>query len=43
MVVVDGGEQQILDILEIARSHQTRITLVLDFIHVLEYLWKAAH
>lgn len=42
-VLVDGGEQQLLDILEIARSYQARITLVLDFIHVLEYLWKAAH
>ena len=30
-------------ILEIAQSYQARITLVLDFIHVLEYLWKAAH
>jgi hypothetical protein len=43
VVVVDGGEQQLLDILDIARSYQARITLVLDFIHVLEYLWKAAH
>jgi hypothetical protein len=43
VVVVDGGEQQLLDILDIARSFQARITLVLDFIHVLEYLWKAAH
>jgi len=43
VVVVDGGEQQLLDILDIAGSFQARITLVLDFIHVLEYLWKAAH
>ncbi len=43
VVVVDGGEQQLLDILDIARSYQARITLVLDLIHVLEYLWKAAH
>ena len=43
VVVVDGGEQQLLDILDIARSYQARITLVLDFIHILEYLWKAAH
>jgi hypothetical protein len=43
VVVVDGGEQQLLDILETARSYQAKITLVLDFIHVLEYLWKAAH
>jgi hypothetical protein len=43
VVVVDGGEQQLSDILDIARSYQARITLVLDLIHVLEYLWKAAH
>jgi hypothetical protein len=43
VVVVDGGEQQLIDILETARSYQAKITLVLDFIHVLEYLWKAAH
>ena len=43
VVVVDGGEQQLLDIIETARSYQANITLVLDFIHVLEYLWKAAH
>ena len=43
VVVVDGGEQQLLDIIETASSYQANITLVLDFIHVLEYLWKAAH
>lgn len=43
VVVVDGGEQQLMDILEIAESYRARITLVLDFIHVLEYLWKGAH
>jgi len=43
VVVVDGGEEQLNDILEIARSYRAQITLVLDFIHVLEYLWKAAY
>jgi hypothetical protein len=43
VVVVDGGEQQLSYILDIAQSYQARITLVLDLIHVLEYLWKAAH
>ena len=43
VVVVDGGEQQLFDIIETARSYQAEITLVLDFIHVLEYLWKATH
>ena len=43
VVVVDGGEQQLLDILDIAETYQAKITLILDLIHVLEYLWKAAH
>jgi len=43
VIVVDGGEDQLNDILEIARSYRAHITLVLDFIHVLEYLWKAAY
>jgi hypothetical protein len=43
VVVVDGGEQQLLDILDMIETYQAKITLVLDFIHVLEYLWKAAH
>jgi len=43
VVVVDGGEQQLLNILDIMKTYQAKITLVLDFIHVLEYLWKAAH
>jgi hypothetical protein len=43
VIVVDGGEHQLQTILEIAQSYEARITLVLDFIHVLEYLWKAAH
>lgn len=43
VVVVDGGEQQLRDILNIIPSYRAAITLVLDFIHVLEYLWKAAH
>jgi hypothetical protein len=43
VVVVDGGEQQLLAILDVAETYQAKITLVLDLIHVLEYLWKAAH
>jgi hypothetical protein len=41
--VVDGNEHQ-LDVLEhLARKHDAKLTIVLDIIHVLEYLWKAAH
>ncbi len=43
VVVVDGGEQQLSDILDMVRDYGARITLILDFIHVLEYLWKAAY
>jgi len=43
VIVVDGGEHQLQAILEIAQSYQARIALILDFIHVLEYLWKAAY
>lgn len=41
--VVDGEERQ-LDILEsLAEKHGAQLTIVLDIIHVLEYLWKAGH
>lgn len=43
IVVVDGGEQQLLDILDMIKLYKVKPTLVLDFIHVLEYLWKAAY
>ena len=42
-ILVDGGEQQILLILSILGSLKIYATLVLDFVHVLEYVWKAAH
>lgn len=41
--VVDGNEHQ-LDILEaLADEHGIQLTIVLDIMHVLEYLWKAGH
>lgn len=43
VVVVDGGEQQLHHILDMVETYQANITLVLDLIHVLEYLWKAAY
>ncbi len=43
VIVVDGGEQQLLDIMDVMQSYRATMTFVLDFIHVLEYLWKAAH
>ncbi|MFT7625833.1 MAG: hypothetical protein ACI9WU_005024, partial [Myxococcota bacterium] len=43
LVVVDGAEHQLRLVKEAAAKRGVRITVVLDFIHVLEYLWKASH
>jgi hypothetical protein len=43
IVLVDGQEQQIKYIKSCAKRLGVTVTLVLDFIHVLEYLWKAAY
>jgi hypothetical protein len=39
---VDGGVQQLKNIQTCIEYYQVAVTLILDFIHVLEYLWKAA-
>ncbi len=43
VVVVDGAEHQLALIKAAAARHGADVTIVLDFIHVLEYLWKASH
>lgn len=43
MAVVDGNKSQIRLIRKYARRHGVELVLVLDLIHVLEYLWKAAY
>ena len=43
VVLVDGEVHQLNTIKAIAKKQSLRITIVLDFIHVLEYLWKAAY
>ena len=43
VVVVDGHPHQLRMIERVASKKQARISIVMDFIHVLEYLWKAAH
>jgi hypothetical protein len=43
VVVVDGDPHQLRRIKKVAKRYRARITLVLDLMHVLEYLWKAAH
>jgi hypothetical protein len=42
VVLVDGNNHQIETIERCARLHRWKITIVVDFVHVLEYLWKAA-
>jgi hypothetical protein len=40
-VLVDGSEEQLRIIKRLAKRHNTRPIIILDFIHVSEYLWKA--
>jgi hypothetical protein len=42
VVLVDGEEHQLKTIKAIALEQQVEVNIVLDFIHVLEYVWKAA-
>lgn len=42
VVLVDGEEHQLNTIKAIAKKQGLSVTIVLDFIHVLEYVWKAA-
>lgn len=41
--MVDGDKKITRRVRAEARRRGVKITLVLDFIHALEYLWKAAH
>ncbi|NEO17793.1 MULTISPECIES: ISKra4 family transposase [unclassified Moorena] len=40
--LVDGNKTQLSLLNKFARKHQINLTIVLDIIHVIEYLWKAA-
>ena len=42
VALVDGNRQQIDTIREQAAARGVIVTIVIDFVHVLEYLWKAA-
>jgi hypothetical protein len=42
VVVIDGGPQQLRNIQACIKKYDVKATLVLDFIHVTEYLWEAA-
>lgn len=43
IVLVDGQNYQIKQIEAALKRHQAQATIVLDIVHALEYLWKAAH
>ena len=43
VIVVDGHPHQLKMIERTASKKQVKVNIVMDFIHVLEYLWKAAH
>jgi hypothetical protein len=41
VVLLDGNEVQLGNVLATAEEYRVEVTVILDFIHVLEYLWKA--
>ncbi|NIR51597.1 ISKra4 family transposase [candidate division KSB1 bacterium] len=42
-VLVDGQPVQLKTLRQVIKKQNIKATIVLDFIHVLEYLWKAAY
>ena len=42
VALIDGNEPQLDELERLARVHEIDLTVILDIIHVLEYLWKAA-
>ena len=43
VMLVDGHKEQLRQIRSCIKKYDVKVILVLDFIHVLEYLWKAAY
>lgn len=43
LVLVDGHEPQLEAVKRQARKHRASLTIVLDIMHVLHYLWQASH
>lgn len=43
VVLVDGQREQLRRVQRAARKAGVAVTIVLDIVHVLEYLWRAAH
>ena len=42
VALVDGNKTQLRLLEELAQKNKINLTIVLDLIHVIEYLWKAA-
>ena len=43
IALVDGNKTQLRVLKEQAKAFDVMLTIIIDFIHVLEYLWKASH
>lgn len=43
VAVVDGNETQLTLLRKYAKKHGVKMSIVLDLMHLLSYLWKAAH
>lgn len=43
VALVDGNETQLEAIMSCIPSSKTKVTIIVDLIHVLEYLWTAGH
>jgi len=43
VVLADGQEELIRQVQAAAKRYKVDVTIVQDFVHALEYLWKAAH
>lgn len=42
VALVDGNKTQLRLLNQLAQKHKIQLTIVLDIIHLIEYLWKAA-
>lgn len=43
VALVDGNKTQLRLLQKLAKKEEIKLTIVLDLIHVIEYLWKAAY
>jgi hypothetical protein len=43
VVLLDGNPRQLKDVQKEAKKREVKPTIILDIIHVLEYLWKAVY